>query len=458
MSHLTNWIKRFAFVLLLMGCAKQPAAIPPAADTAVPPTQPPSPPAETAVPPAQLIQPGDLTYLGAFRLPGESGGSNWEYSGYAMTYYPDGDPDGPDDGFPGSLFAVGHDQQQFVSEISIPAPVVSPEKDVSVLNTAVTLQPFADIRGGLFDYLEIPRAGLAYLPALAGQGSGKLYFAWGQHFEFERTPTHGWSELTLAAPQTAGLWYVGDYPNYVLNDYLFAIPEAWAAANTSGQRLATGRFRDGVWSGLGPSLLAVAPWTDGNPPPPGTTLTQVTPLLLYGRVVANSPEIDVSGGQQMNGYAEPDEWSGGEWLVSGENTAVIFVGTKAVGASWYGFANGVVYPISGDPDEEYPDVPPWPYDDRGWWSEDIESQIIFYNPDDLAAVARGEMATWEPQPYAVMNLDDILFDPGFDYERQKRYLVGAVSFDAENSLLYLVERRADEDKSLIHVFQLETGG
>ena len=55
-----------------------------------------------------------------------------------------------------------------------------------------------------------------------------------------------------------------------------------------------------------------------------------------------------------------------------------------------------------------------------------------------------------PPPY------DTLFDPGFDYERAKRFLVGAVDFDRENGLLYIVERRADEnDNSVIHVFRVE---
>lgn len=452
-----QWVIVSTLILVLAGCrgdvAESPAVTEPA-PTAPPPATETAMPAMPPPPPAQLIQPDDLVYRGAFRLPDGSNGSNWEYSGYAMTYYPDGDPDGPDDGFPGSLFAVGHDHQQFVSEINIPAPVIAPNKDVTMLNTATTLQPFNDITGGLFGYLEIPRAGLAYLPPQGSQTSGKLHFAWGQHFQFERVPSHGWSELDLAAPQTAGLWFFGDYTNYVTNDYLFAIPADWAAQHTPGLRLASGRFRDGSWGGLGPTLFAYAPWTEGNPPEPGTTLANVTPLLLYGRPDPNSPEIDVSAGNQMDAYAPPDEWSGGDWLTKGEKTAVIFVGTKALGASWYGFANGVVYPTSGDADEVYPDVPPWPYDDRGWWSEDIAAQIIFCSPDELAAVARGEMETWEPQPYAVLNIDDSLFDPGFDYERQKRYLVGAASFDRERGYLYIVERRADEDKSLIHVFQV----
>jgi hypothetical protein len=405
--------------------------------------------------PGRLIHPDDLIYLGAFRLPEGSNDSSWEYGGYAMTYYPDGDPNGGEDGFPGSIFAIGHDHNQLVSEISVPAPVISHSKNLDELNTASTLQEFHDITNGLFGYLEIPRAGLEYLPPQGDQASGKLHFAWGQHFQFEHDPSHGWSELDLSAPKTAGLWYLGDYTNYITNDYLFEIPASWAEENTPGQLLATGRFRDGAWGGLGPALLSYGSWMEGNPPAAGATLCNVKVLLLYGMNQSGTPEIDVSGQMKMKTYKEADEWSGGAWLTKGDKSAVILVGTKAMGKCWYGFANGVVYPISGDPGEEIPEVPPWPYDDRGWWSEDITAQIIFYNPDDLAAVARGDMQTWEPQPYASLEIDEYLFDPGYDFERVKRYLVGAVSFDRARGILYLFERRADEDKSIVHVFKIE---
>ena len=83
-----------------------------------------------------LIQPGDLVYKGAFRLPDVAGGCDWTYSGHGMTYYPSGDPDGPEDGYPGSIFAVGNDAEcQHVSEISIPEPVVSPHKRLEELDT-----------------------------------------------------------------------------------------------------------------------------------------------------------------------------------------------------------------------------------------------------------------------------------------------------------------------------------
>lgn len=76
---------------------------------------------------ADLLYPADFAYLGAFRLPEESNGSNWEYSGYALTYYPEGDPLGAMDGFPGSLFAIGHDLPAICLRDQHPCPGVIQE-------------------------------------------------------------------------------------------------------------------------------------------------------------------------------------------------------------------------------------------------------------------------------------------------------------------------------------------
>ncbi|NOZ00212.1 MAG: hypothetical protein GXP40_13585 [Chloroflexi bacterium] len=436
----------------------------PQAPTDRPP--PPPAPAETTSPapgasplpppPGDVLQPGDLEYLGAFRLPVASGGSNWEYSGQGLTYYPGGDADGPDDGFPGSLFGFGHDQHMLVSEISIPAPVIS--KNLDDLDTAATLQPFQDISGGLFDIqaMDIPRAGLAYLPPQGEQTTAKLHFAFGQHFQEFGDPSHGWSELDLSHPQAAGPWVFDGYTNYVTDDYLFEIPPEWADAIGPGLRLATGRAREGPWSGLGPALFAYAPWQDGNPPEAGATLRTLTPLLLYGEQLPGETDIVSDESRAMRGYGDSDHWAGGAWLTAGDKAAVIFVGTKALGRSWYGFGNGVVwaYDCAERTPPTCPEVPEWPYDNRGYWAEGYQAQIIFYDPADLAAAARGEMRTWEPQPYAALVLDEFLFDPAVRPEDYKRDLVGAAAFDRERGLLYVVERLADEYKSVIHVWKV----
>ncbi len=402
------------------------------------PTIMPSPSATpTLAPPAQgLIQPSDLHYLGAFRLPADPQGQGWEWANWssALTYYPQDDPQGADDGFPGSLFGVGADPWQRVAEIDIPAPVRSPTKNVADLPTARLLQPFADIRQGLVPQLEMPRVGLAYLPAHGSQRTGKLYFAWADHAPGQPEdagPTHGWAELTLDSPQSRGLWAVGGYPNYVTGDYLFDIPQPWADAVTQGRSLATGRYRDGGQAAEGPALFAIAPWAEGNPPSANAVLP-ATRLLLYENVMQPNPHA-------LNGYHHSDEWTGGAWLSAGDRAAVIFVGTKGVGDNWYGCADGT-------------DQPPWPDDcDRGWWSTGFEAQMLFYDPNQLAAVARGEIPSWQPQPYATLVLDPALYHIT---SSQQKYHVAAIAFDRGHGLLYVLEPLADEDRPLVHVWRV----
>lgn len=418
------------YLPLVVKNGSAPAPQPSPQPTGQPTTQP------TDIP-SSLVQPSDLVYQGAFRLPDVAGGDeySWKWSSWAsaLTYYPDGDPNGPADGYPGSLFGIGHDWNQWVSEVGIPEPIVSSGKNVDELNTATTQQAFHDIRGGLFDGMEMPRVGLAYLPAQGTQTAGKLYFAWAPHLDEGATnPSHGWSELDLSNPQTAGAWRVGEYWNYVTGDYMFDIPQAWADAYLSGAYLATGRYRDGGQGGQGPSLFAFAPWSKGNPPAPGSTLSAV-PLLLYGNAYEPNPP-------SMNSYHHSDEWTGGAWLTAGGKAAVVFAGTKGVGDCWYGCADGT-------------DEPPWPPDcDRGWWSTGFVGQILFYDPADLAAVASGGMETWQPQPYATLDIDDYLYHIGSD---QQKYHLGAVSFDRERGLLYVLEVLADDAKPLVHVWRVE---
>lgn len=389
---------------------------------------------------AARLQPSDLVYRGAFRLPGASGGSSWEWSGDGLAYRPDGDPGGAADGYPGSLFGIGHDWQHFVSEVSIPAPVVSPEKDPADLPRARTLQPFADVRGDLYPDLgtEILRADVEYLPARTGQSPGKLYLCWGRHMqEGERNATHMWCEGDLSDPRPCGPWSVAGLEDYVTSDYLFTVDPVWAAANAPGRLLATGRFRDGGQGAMGPSIFAIAPWPAGSPPPPGALLSAVT-LLRYDSVYGGSRDL-------LDGYHHSDEWSGAAWLGSGDRGAVVFAGTKGVGDCWYGFADGTVWPD----DPPYPPVPP--DGERGWWSSSFSGRLLFYDPADLAAVARGETAADKPQPYAVLDLDSYLFHVR---SAQQKYHTGALTFDRRRGRLFLIEPLADGDRSVVHVWSL----
>ena len=220
-------------------------------------------------PSGDRLEPGDLVYQGAFRLPGPSGDSSWGWSGDGLTYYPDGDPGGAGDGYAGSLFGIGHDWQHELSEVSIPAPVISADKDPADLPRAGTLQPFADVRGDLYPDLgtELRRADVEYLPAEDAGGFGRLFLCWGRHMqEGEANATHMACGLDLSEPDPRGPWSIGGYEDYVTSDYLFAVDPAWAAANAPGRVLATGRFRDGGQGTMGPSILLFdpAPGTIGD--------------------------------------------------------------------------------------------------------------------------------------------------------------------------------------------------
>ncbi len=432
--------------------------------------------------PTGLVAPGELSYLGAFRLPG--GGERpytFEYGGNAMAWRPDGDPGGAGDGFAGSLFVMGHDRLPWgelpngsqVAEVSIPAPVVS--SDIAGLPSASFLQGFAEVTGPLFlGQDELPRAGLLYY---AHPVTGpRLHLAWGQHLEPEGLPTHALLRPTLSTPAPQGAWFIGQESPYTLNDYLLEIPAAWATAVMNGRVLATGRYRDGGWGSKGPALHAYVPWVDagGTLAPAGTRLA-VTTLLRYGDAnVDESPLVDA-----MPGYQHPDEWAGGAWLVTAEgHEAVVFAGTKSHGTRyWYGYrhpASPDLSCVDGDMVGQFTvcwlaDGTPCPSselhecaghgDYRGWWTTHFDAELLFFDPTDLAAVAQGALLPHEPAPYASRDIDAHLFlnPSGVEADMlgtgvQRRYRIGAVSYNRAQGHLYVLEWFADGAAPVVHVF------
>ncbi|MDD4997503.1 MAG: hypothetical protein PHI99_05095, partial [Syntrophales bacterium] len=216
------------------------------------------------------ISADDFTYLGAFRLPGgEDKPQTFAYGGSAMTYHPAGDHGGSGDGFPGSLFIMGHNRQPYgempngnqVAEVTIPRPVQS--TNVTALNQAAFLQGFTDVAAGRFATLvEIPRTGMQYLNTPAT--GARIHLAWGQHLqdgEDTQVASHAWFSPTLSTPNFQGAWWIGNQSLYSVNGYMMDIPTAWADSHAGGRPLATGRYRDGGWSGMGPALFAYKPWT-----------------------------------------------------------------------------------------------------------------------------------------------------------------------------------------------------
>jgi hypothetical protein len=480
-----------AVLLAMLACTSgQPAADQPTTPGLAPSNGTDSPATATAAPPpanmGELVQPADLEYLGAFRLPGgEDRPKTFAYGGNAMTFNPDGNPSGAADGFPGSLFVMGHDRIAYgevadgnqVAEVDIPAPLLS--KNVEELNTAGILQDFENVAAGSFTALdEIPKVGMTYLNR--PETGPKIHIAWGSHLQPQDAASHGWFDPTLDRPGMQGFWFLGNQDLYSVNGYMFEIPAAWADAYTGGRYLASGRMRDGGQGGMGPALFAFRDWqADGSPYPNGTRLEEV-PLLLYENAY-NTEEIVRS----LSGYEHPDEWEGGAFLTTASGkSAVLFAGTKANGAKyWYGYLNpagpdqvcvdtnirdfptcrtaeGGVCPaedLAGCCDEEAGTCASL----RGWWSNRFDAEIILYNPADLAQVATGQLEPWQPQPYAVIDIDEYLFLNGPEWDQvnngwgdQRRFRIGDVAFDRASGLLYILEQFADGGKPVVHVWRV----
>jgi hypothetical protein len=440
---------------------------------------------QSASPPETRLQPSDFTYLGAFRLPGgDEPPQTFAYGGNAMTFNPDGDP-ASQDGFPGSLFVMGHDRMPYgeladgdqVAEISIPAPLNSP--NLANLPYAGFIQDFQNVADGYFAQLdEIPKVGMQYLN---NPDTGpKIHLAWGQHLQPPDVASHAWFNPNLSSPELQGTWFIGNQDLYSVNGYMFEIPAVWADANALGRYLATGRMRDGGQGGMGPTLFAYRPWLpSGDPPPSGTHLSETT-LLLYENAY-NTEEIT----RCLNGYQHSDEWEGGAWVTtSSGKTAVLFAGTKSTGTQyWYGYIHpdGPQYPCVDTHITDFPtcrmaDGSVCPPEDftgccdetsgdcgsmRGWWSTRFDAQIILYDPEDLRRVAAGELESWEPQPYAAIDLDPYLYlsPPEWDllmlgWGDQRRYRIGDVAYDRANGLLYVLELYADGAKPVVHVWRV----
>jgi hypothetical protein len=459
------------------------AAPPPSGEATV---ELPAPTAPSVPPSADLVQPSDLTYLGAFRLPGgEDPPQTFAYGGNAMTFNSDGDPSSAD-GTPGSLFITGHDRLAYgglpdgsqVAEITIPPPVNS--RNLEDLPVATFLQDFHDVTAGYYTHLEeIPKIGIQYLDH---PDTGPLiHLCWGQHLQPPDEASHAWFSPDLSQPGFQGVWFIGDQNLYSTNGYLFDIPISWADAHVSGRPLATGRMRDGGQGGMGPALFAYRPWESGGAPPPSGTRLSEIPLLLYENSYATDQIV-----RSLSGYQHSDEWEGGAWITTPSGrTAVLFAGTKGTGTKyWYGY----IHPQGPDlacVDAEVTDFTtcrmadgsPCPPEDfagccdedagtcvtgRGWWSTRFDAQFILYDPADLARVAAGEMESWEPQPYDVVDVDEYLYlDPPVWDEvmvgrgDQRRYRIGATAYDRRSGLLYVLELTADGGKPVVHVWQVD---
>jgi len=396
-----------------------------------------------------LINPSGLEYLGTFAL-----SEDFCWGGEAIAYYPDGDGGqaGSSDGFPGSLFVTNLNQPEngLVGEVSIPVPIISPQKNVENLNQALTLTQPVNIRPSNvndWEYVDIWRTGLEYLPE-----EGRLYNSWSIHYTVtgeKHASISCCSASDLAGSTKHGAWYVGNANqppiDAMMNDWLFSLPQSWADANCSGRNLVVGRCRDGGLSGLGPTMYAFS--EVGTTPPAANSELQFTTLLEYGSVEGVD---DYHFPNSVDGYKHSDDWREALWMTAENQHAVAIVGNKALGHNWYGYNGERMRHDWVIADVPYPEFYETDPDGKGWRAHNRQPMIIFFDPTELAEVGAGQIPSYQPQPYAALRIPKNIFF-GATHE------IFSAAFNTEDGILFVTEfERELEGKLLLHTWKVNS--
>jgi hypothetical protein len=365
----------------------------------------------------------DFTYEGAFLAPA-NGERGFAFGGRAAAFNPYGDPSSSD-GFDGSLFITGFPRNEQVAEISIPAPELH-DGSTAGLPIATVLQPFSDVTGGRGEsYVGSSERGglddfrIGGLEVIDGGDGPRLHWtAWQVgNVAYNDVAGHGSSSLDLQNPDPQGPWYLGNQVTYKTAGYLFDVPRAFADEHLGGNYLLSG-FQDAAASSVtswGPPFFAFSPPAAAEP----EARLQVVELVNYPYDQA-----------QLAGYEKRTLTPGADWVESSDGRrAIVTVGTRAG-------------PNSGDCDSGPNQGDPY------------TPQLMFYDPDDLARVAAGELTPSQVEPYRTWQPSSLLF-PTCDW------LLSSISFDETSGRLYVVQVKADRSQQehepvpAVHVFSVD---
>ena len=387
-----------------------------------------------------MITPGNFEYLGAIRPPHiQQNETTFAYGGWALAYRADGDSKGPDDGFPGSLYMVGHRNHQKVVEINIPAPVHSKLKLADDLPVAEILQPFEDVTDGLLEEMTNGSTEPFNLGGLLVT-NGLLHWTMHKYYNVENRdyPSHGTSGLEMESSIAEGLWHLGplnsgspEWNSYKHAGYIFEIPPAEATRWFGGRNLISGlQISTGLQaSSQGPAMFAYSLPPEGTAP--NASLSTI-PLVWY------------SEQQPLKSHHPADRWTGGAWLTLGDKQAIVIAGRKALGDYYYGEAR-----------------PEDCTQDKGYHGPPYEVELLFYSPASLIHAANGRLSASGLTPWYRWDstnegggLNQYMFNTCGKH-------VGGMSYDRERNLLYLVQidagKTSDNDYEalpIVHVFRI----
>lgn len=372
-----------------------------------------------------LVQKANLQYVGAFRLPAaDVGGSNFGYSGTALTYNPARD----------SLFVVGHDWHQKVAEISIPE--VRQSAGVGGLATAAFLQPFGDPIDGKSRQVNPGDPNAIKVGGLFTYGD-RLITSMYAYYDGAATQvlSHFISAQNLAVTTDAlGPFRIGSLKAGYVSGYMATIPKAWQGA--LGGPALTGNCCINIISrsSFGPAVSSFDPADVGRGP------VQATPLLYYpsDHPLANYDATSdaFNGTTAIHGVVFPEQ-----------TRSVLFFGRHGVGRWCYGTGTR----NQAQHGTAVGDGSTYCYDptsaDKGTHAYPYVYKVWAYDAADLAAVKSGSREPWEIKPYAMWELQ-------LPWDNASR-LLGGVAYDPATNRIFVVQSFADSDRPVIQVFTLQ---
>jgi hypothetical protein len=423
---------------------------------------------------SKLLQAADLTLVGSFRVPrpGGSPEQNPSFGGTALMYWPAHD----------SLVFVGHDHHQWVTEISIPTPLLG--NAVADLPQAEQLQPYTDILQGKLKTIDGDTSNGVKIGGITPRGSDSTLIVnvWSYYdaSAAKQTKTHflvgKWDFAALTPADVTGPFQVGiGYQDVQPGDttriggfvsgYQCVIPPGFWQDSFGVTRL-TGQ-------GGGVSILnrtSSGPSCSPYQPADVGVLNPVPAKILMGYPSNSSDHNDPLHHPTLGDWGVDGSglglYNGTQYfrgMVFPDNTgSVLFIGWR--GTSFcYGSGSKV------ESEHNVPIEPPQ-YDaegkpvvhcydptnnSKGTHGYPYEACVFAYDANDLLEVKNGQAESWDVIPYATWKLP-IPFQQNFpDAVKSDPYMVQGAAWNPDKRWLFVSGYRQDGDAPVIHVFAVK---
>ena len=397
-----------------------------------------------------LVQQGDTSYVGAFRVPLPlSQEQTYEFGGTALSYWPAHN----------SLLLAGHDWYQLVGEMSIPTPGTG--ASVDQLPRATSLQALTDILAGKRTTVDGGSSNGVKIGGILPVGSSLVVTAWDYYDTGipSQTRSHfvtgqNFSNLGgVQGPFQVGTGYTVDGSPQIagfVSGYIAPIPAEWQSI--LGGTVLTGN--GGNISVLyrtssGPAANAFKPSDLGV-----TTPAPATKLMGYPINHSTLGTWGVEGGL----YNGSQSFRG---MIFPEGTrSVLFYGWG--GTFCYGAGttdpSKHLQPLPNDPAVHYCyDLSPGGVDNKGTHSYPTLPIVWAYDVNDFVAVKNGSKQPWDIRPYATWTFTLPFQSKMVNGLETGNFGIIGASYDPATNRIFLSTSESDGTMPLIHVLSLHVG-